>query len=172
MIKFEKVSYDNYIESCDNLFGLNSSFKRFEAEKSYENIIIPRRGTAHSAGYDFFWQFKDTVLKSGESIVVPTGIKAQMDSNVFLSIFPRSGLGFKYKLGLYNTVGIIDADYYDNELNEGHIFIKIVNNGNKDLTLQRDKGYAQGIFMKYLTTSDDSTSGERKGGIGSTDKNQ
>lgn len=176
MIRFEKVSFDKYAEGCIMAFGeyrLNSNLIREKIVKSYKKIAIPERKTVQSAGYDFIWQFENTSFPSGESLVIPTGIKVRMDgvhAGTFLGILPRSSIGFKYKVMLANTMGIIDADYYNNEQNEGHIFIKLINDGNKEFLLETGKGYAQGIFIPYLTTDNDSASGERKGGIGSTDE--
>lgn len=176
MIKFEKVSFEKYEEGCILAFGehrLNSSFIRELIVNSYKNIVIPERKTVQSAGYDFIWQFENTNLPSGESVVVPTGIKVCMSGvhcNTFLGILPRSSVGFKYKVILANTMGIIDADYYNNQQNEGHIFIKLVNDGDKTFTLEKGKGYAQGIFIPYCITDDDSAFGERIGGVGSTDE--
>ena len=84
-------------------------------------------------------------------------------------IVPRSGLGFKYKLRLNNTVGIIDADYALSP-NEGHIFVRMTNESDKKLEINKGEAYAQGIFVKYCITSDDDTTDERRGGLGSTDK--
>lgn len=94
-----------------------------------------------------------------------------MEEDIVLSLYPRSGLGFKFKMQLYNTVGIIDADYY-NAKNEGHIQIKITNdnNENKTLTLSGGDSFAQGVFTEFLITYDDEVTNERVGGFGSTSK--
>ena len=86
-----------------------------------------------------------------------------------LSIYPRSSLGFKYRLRLDNTVGIIDSDYFYAE-NEGHIFIKITNCGDKELVVEKGKAFAQGVFTEYGITVNDNAVSKRTGGIGSTDK--
>lgn len=135
-----------------------------------EGIInLPKRATKLSAGYDFFAP-EDIKLAPGESIKVATGIKAYMQPDEVLMLFPRSGLGFKYFVRLANTVGVIDADYYGNESNDGHIFVKIRNEGDKELFIQAGDAFAQGIFIKYLLTDDDSfdNGAERIGGEGST----
>ena len=108
-------------------------------------------------------------LKPGETLKMPTGIRAQMELGWVLKIYPRSGLGFKYRLQLNNTVGIIDSDYFDSD-NEGHIFIKITNDSNENKTLHVDAGtgFAQGIFVEYGITVDDEADGVRNGGMGST----
>ncbi|HAV18707.1 MAG TPA: deoxyuridine 5'-triphosphate nucleotidohydrolase, partial [Erysipelotrichaceae bacterium] len=107
-----------------NQFAL--AYKDNNVEKIYNDIKLPQRATKGSAGYDFFAPF-DFTLKPNETITIPTGIRCEMDENRVLMIFPRSGLGFKYRMQLNNTVGIIDSDYFYSD-NEGHIFIKITNN--------------------------------------------
>lgn len=142
-------------------------------EKDVEiNCITPKRGTSQSAGYDFFAPF-DIKLQPGEEIKVPTGIKAYMKPNEVLLFLPRSGHGFKYYLRLANTCGVVDSDYFNNESNEGHIWVKIRNEGDKFLKIERGKGMAQAIFVNYLIADNDSFEGvKRKGGLGSTDKEE
>ena len=110
-------------------------------------------------------------LEPGQTALIPTGIRARMDSDWVLMIFPRSGLGFKYRLQLNNTVGVIDSDYYNSD-NEGHIFIKITNDSNegKIVEVEAGGGFAQGIFLPYGITEDDKVTSGRNGGFGSTDK--
>jgi len=127
---------------------------------------MPRRATEGSAGYDFFSPL-DFHLEPGEGIRVPTGVRARIEAGWVLMLFPRSGLGFKYRLQLNNTVGIVDADYFK-ALNEGHIFIKLTNAGNKPLSVKAGEAFAQGVFLPYGLTMDDDASGERVGGFGST----
>lgn len=150
---FEKVSCEQYLADGGD-------------ENAYDNIKLPVRATAGSAGYDFFAPVTLSV-PAGGTVKVPTGIRCRMDNDRFLAIFPRSGLGFKYRLALDNTVGIIDADYYGAD-NEGHIMIKMTNNGTRDLVVEAGKGFAQGIFLNYCLTDDDSASSSRTGGFGST----
>ena len=114
----------------------------------------PHRSTKHSAGYDFYSPIAITI-PAHEMVAIPTGIKAQMEDDEVLSIYPRSGIGFKTGIRLANTVGIIDSDYYDNEDNEGHIWIRIQNEGDKEVYLKKDEAIVQGIFLKYLTTASD-----------------
>lgn len=151
--KFEKVSLEEYLKANDSI-------------DTYNNIKLPKRATLYSAGYDFYSPI-DFTLKPGETIKVPTGIRCKMIDSYVLMIFPRSSLGFKYRLQLDNTVGIIDADYY-NALNEGHIFIKMTNNSEKVLEVKEGEAFAQGIFLEYGITYDDEVSESRKGGFGST----
>ena len=134
----------------------------------YDGIILPRRATAGSAGYDFFAP-KAFALAPGETIKIATGIRVKIDEGWVLKIYPRSSLGFKYRLTLNNTVGIIDSDYYFAE-NEGHIFIKMTNCGDKPLEVEKGKAFAQGVFVEYGITIDDDCSSFRVGGFGSTDK--
>lgn len=136
----------------------------------YADIVKPKRGTARSAGYDFFAPF-GFILYPGEDITIPTGIKAYMLADEFLDIRPRSGQGFKY-LRIANTVPLIDSDYYENIETGGHIMIK-VRNENHDprcfIEVKKGQGFCQGIFKKYLLADgDDFTGNERIGGFGST----
>lgn len=168
--KFEKVSWEQFLEDWRDTFGNQQEQARIQG--IYDRIRLPRRATAGSAGYDFFLTLP-IVLRPGESIKVPTGIRARMDVNWVLQIYPRSGLGFKYRLQMNNTVGIIDSDYFYSD-NEGHIFIKILNDSREDKTLELAEGmaFAQGIFMEYGITEDDDVTESRNGGFGSTDGNK
>ena len=161
--KFEKVSLEQFTKDFDINTGLFP-------EEIYDGIKLPKRATKGSAGYDFYAPF-DIMLKPGETIEIPTGIRSSMEDGWVLKIYPRSGLGFKYRLQLNNTVGIIDSDYYFSD-NEGHIMIKITNDSNEGKTVEVKKGdgFAQGIFVEYGITFDDDISEERNGGFGSTTK--
>ena len=132
-------------------------------------IKIPKRATKGSAGYDCFAP-ADIYLKPSEEIKIPTGLKAYMQNGEVLMAFPRSGLGCKYYCRLANTVGIVDKDYYNNSNNEGHIFIKLRNEGNKDLFVKQGDAMCQFIFIPFLLIDgDDFDNGEdRNGGFGST----
>ncbi len=157
--KFEKVSLSQFINDWD--LGGN-------AEEIYNNIKLPTRATSGSAGYDFFAPI-DINLAPGETIKIPTGIRAKIEEGYVLSLYPRSGLGFKFRLQLNNTVGIIDSDYYGSD-NEGHIFCKITNdtNENKTVSIKKGDGFCQGIFTEYFITYDDEAVTKRNGGFGST----
>ena len=135
---------------------------------AYNSIMLPKRATSGSAGYDFFAPY-DFTLQPNETIKVATGIRVKIDEGWVLKIYPRSSLGFKYRLRLDNTVGIIDSDYFFAD-NEGHIFIKITNLGDKPLTVEKGKAFAQGVFVEYGITIDDDACALRTGGFGSTDK--
>ena len=164
--KFEKVSLQEFIVDWKDTFGGQDD----EIKAIYDSIKLPKRATKGSAGYDFYApvSFK---LEPGKTIKIPTGIRAKMDEDYVLMVFPRSGLGFKYRLQLNNTVGIIDSDYYDSS-NEGHIFIKITNdtNENKTVEVESGQGFSQGLFIPFGITEDDDVIESRDGGFGSTDK--
>ena len=164
--QFEKVSIDNFVKSWTDEFSTDS----ITAENIYNGIALPKRATSGSAGYDIYSPV-DFVIKPGETVKIPTGIRCRIDDGWVLKIYPRSGLGFKYRLQLNNTVGIIDSDYYYSD-NEGHIFIKITNdsNENKTVEIKAGTGFAQGIFVEYGITVDDDAAGIRNGGFGSTTK--
>ena len=153
LAKFEKVSY--------------AQFAQYGSADEYNAIILPRRATAKSAGYDFYAPRAFT-LDPRQTITVATGIRALMPDDWCLLIYPRSGLGFKYKLRLDNTVGVIDADYSDSA-NEGHIFVKLTNESDKTLQIAAGDAFAQGIFTRYLLTENDDATDKRRGGLGSTD---
>lgn len=164
--KFEKVSEERFVSDWTDTFG----GERAEALAVYETIQLPKRATKGSAGYDFYTPLA-FVLQPGETIKIPTGIRAFMREDYVLMCFPRSGLGFKFRLQLNNTVGIIDSDYYFSD-NEGHIFIKLTNDSNegKTVELAAGQGFAQGIFLPFGITEDDEVTQIRNGGFGSTTK--
>lgn len=166
MTKFEKVSYEQYVRG---VYDIGPQYSMFEAGygEEWEDIILPKRATKHSAGYDFFAPYSITILP-GCAGVIYTGIRVMIPDDMFLAIYPRSSLGIKRQVTLANTVGIIDADYYHAD-NEGHIVVKLINNGANTVIIKKGQAFAQGIFQKYYTTDDDSASGTRTGGIGSTD---
>lgn len=143
--------------------------RKFEICEGYENkATLPERGTKYSAGYDFYTTNESPIeIGAGETVTIPTGIKAYMNSDEVLLIHVRSSVGIKRGLVLTNATGVIDSDYV-NSANGGNIIIALYNNSGYIQTIQPKERIAQGIFMKYLTTDDDNASGERKGGIGST----
>lgn len=167
--KFEKVSFEQFKK--DWLDTYNSIYQITDSDiwQRYEMIQLPTRSTKGSAGYDFHTPI-DISLAPGETIKFPTGIRAAItDPNIVLLIVPRSSIGFKYAVRLNNTVGVIDADYQNSD-NEGHIFIKLQNNGDKIFHANAGDRIAQGIFVQYFVTNDDDADGNRTGGIGSTGK--
>lgn len=157
---FYKVSEKQYIASCE----------KENASEIYNNIKLPKRATTGSAGYDFFAPF-DFTLAPGETIKIPTGIRVRIDEGWVLKLYPRSGLGFKFRLQMNNTVGIIDSDYFGSD-NEGHIFTKITNDSNeqKTLSVKAGEAFIQGVFVEYGITYDDEVCQVRNGGFGSTSK--
>lgn len=159
---FEIVSFKEFLDSFVDIFKIDQK----EIEVLYKDLQLPKRATTGSAGYDFKSPI-DFELKPKETIKIPTGIRCKMLDDIVLMIYPRSSLGFKYRLILDNTVGIIDSDYYNSD-NEGHIFIKFTNLGEKLLSVKKGDGIAQGIFLPYYLTTDDDVSDKRNGGIGST----
>lgn len=164
--KFEKVSYEQFKK---DILDCNS-FKEEFIEEMYNNIVLPTRATRGSAGYDFCSPFK-FILEQNKTIKIPTGIRCCMEDGWVLQIYPRSSLGFKYRMQLDNSVGIVDEDYAYSD-NEGHIFIKITNDSTNNNVLSVDMGesFAQGIFVEYGITVDDTAAGVRNGGFGSTNR--
>ncbi len=163
--KFEKVSFENFKSAFESDFPNCGNIKEI-----YDNIKLPRRATTGSAGYDIFAPC-DISLAPGETVKIPTGIRVWIEDGWVLKIYPRSGLGFKFRLQLNNTVGIIDSDYYNSD-NEGHIFCRITNDSNegKTVNVKAGDGFSQGIFVEYGITLDDDADGVRNGGFGSTTK--
>ena len=164
--KFEKVSFEQFEKDWKKNFPESENIKAI-----YDAIKLPMRATTGSAGYDFYAPDHITIEK-GKSTLIPTGIRAKISDGWVLSIFPRSGLGFKHRIQLDNTVGIIDADYY-NSSNEGHIMVKLSCDAHDDghsVTVSAGDGFSQGIFFPFGITEDDSANGVRDGGFGSTTK--
>ncbi len=166
--KFEKVSYEQFEAAWKDSFGKPSMITDKSIKDAYYPIELPQRATKGSAGYDFYSPLS-FVLEPGETIKIPTGIRCGMNDDWVLMLFPRSGLGFKYRVRLENTVGIIDSDYFYSD-NEGHIMVKLTNEGTKTMKVAKGDGFCQGIFLPYGITEDDKTEGTRNGGFGSTDK--
>lgn len=165
--KFYKVSAERFEE---DLKAAVPGYTDQELQLIYNEIKLPRRATKGSAGYDFFSPVAFN-LRPGETIRIPTGIRVEMEEDWVLSLYPRSGLGFKYRLQLNNTVGIIDSDYFYSD-NEGHIMARLTNDTNegKMLRVERGDGFMQGIFTQYGITQDDDVEDIRNGGFGSTSK--
>lgn len=163
--QFFKVSPQNFLHAVKEEFP---RYSEDEIRDVYEALRLPVRATRGSAGYDFFAPFSFS-LPPAATIKIPTGIRVKMEQDWVLKLYPRSGLGFKYRLQMNNTVGIIDSDYYDSD-NEGHIFIKMTNDSNEGKTVEvaQGTGFAQGIFLEYGITVDDDVESTRNGGFGST----
>ena len=162
--KFHKVSFSQFQKDWANAFGETPS----SLYSIFNNIKLPLRGTQGSAGYDFFAP-TTLIIPPKTEILVPTGIRAELQNGTFLAVFPRSGLGFKFRLQLNNTVGIIDADYFNAE-NEGHIMLKLYNDTIEEKTVEisAGSGFTQGIFLPFGITTDDQAIEKRTGGFGST----
>lgn len=144
--------------------------RKFEKVKRIkEKIEMPKRSTAKSAGYDFF-VIEDTVCKSHEITMVKSGTKAYMDNDETLLLFNRSSNPKKKGLIILNGVGVVDADYVDNEDNEGEIAGLFYNMLDEDVILKSGEKMMQGVFVKYETVEDDNANGIRTGGFGSTGK--
>lgn len=160
MAHFEKVSFGRY--------NLDTGAHRIE----YNDIKLPAQATKGSAGHDFFLP-RDIIIPFGGYITIATGIKANLEEDEVLMIYPRSGLSFKYGLSLANTVGVVDSDYSDSD-NEGHIFVKLVNASpladGKDITLKKGDAFCQGIIQKYVVADGAGSTNIRNGGFGSTNK--
>ena len=142
MRKFEKISFDQFKKDIS------------DDKKLYEAYSLPKRDTKCAAGYDFYSLF-DYTLMPGDIMKIPTGIKVCMEEDDVLFLIDRSSMGFKYNVRMCNQVGVIDADYYNNSNNEGHMWIRIQNEGDKDYIVKKGDAMIQGIFMKYLKTDDD-----------------
>lgn len=167
--QFYKVSFEQFKKDWIDTFK-DVTVSEENIKEIYDEIKCPARATLGSAGYDFFAPFGFT-LEPNETIKIPTGIRAEMEDGWVLQCYPRSGLGYKNRLQLNNTVAIIDSDFYYSD-NEGHIFAKITNdtNENKTIEIEADDGFMQGIFVEYGVTQDDNTVKIRNGGLGSTSK--
>lgn len=165
--RFEKVSLKQFVNDWVSVFPQQTVEQAIIA---YEHIQLPRRATSGSAGYDFFSPV-GFELPAGSSIRMPTGIRALMEEGWVLTVFPRSGLGFKFRFQLDNTVGVIDSDYALSD-NEGHIFLKMTNDNRegKGLRIPAGSAFAQGIFLPFGITVDDEASAVRNGGLGSTSR--
>ena len=177
--QFEKVSFEQFIKDWIDCFPF---YNKDNIKKIYDNIKLPQRATSGSAGYDFYCPMTYCLNKSGEAsnsfgdstyytgiIKFPTGIRCKIEDGWALNIYPRSGQGFKYGLRLANTVGVIDCDYYNSD-NEGHIFVKFLNDSciQKDILFSEGQAFCQGIFTPYGVTYDDNINKIRNGGFGST----
>ena len=142
MRDFEKISFNQFQKDVKDYKDL------------YSTYLLPRRDSDSTAGYDIYL-LEDVTIKSHEIVKLPTGIKSYFEKDEVLLLVIRSSMGFKYNIRLCNQVGVIDADYYNNPDNEGHIWLKIQNEGNETITLKKGEAIAQGIFFKYLTTKND-----------------
>ena len=158
MRKFEKISYKQFIKDFEDNRDL------------YDLISLPVRSTKNSAGYDIK-SMEDGIIKPGEAKTFKTGLKVAMNEDEVLYIYSRSSMGYKYNVCLANSVGVIDSDFYNNEDNEGHFKVRLINLGEKDFEVNVGDKIAQGVFMKFLKVDDEEIiDKKRSGGIGSTGK--
>lgn len=163
-MRFEKISFEQFSKD------VAEQWREEDIQAVYDAIKLPKRATKGSAGYDIYSPFGFR-LGAGQTIKIPTGIRVLLDDDKFLAIYPRSGLGFKYKTQLFNTIAVIDADYAGSD-NEGHIWVKLYNDSpeDKELIIQQGDAFCQGIIQQYFTVEDDNANGIRNGGFGSTGK--
>ena len=169
MNKFEKISERQFFIDFAEYLDEECLDTR-DSRAIYNLIKLPKRATKGSGGYDIFAPHDITIPPKG-TVKVPTGIRVYLDDDKFLAIYPRSGLGFKYKMQLYNGTGVIDSDYIFSD-NEGHIWCKFYNDSpeGKTITIKQGEAMCQGIIQQFFKTIDDETDGIRNGGMGSTTK--
>lgn len=169
MVKFEKISYEQFLKDYTAVYG--TEIPEDCIKEMYNNLKLPKRATTGSAGYDFFSPFEFLLEEPNAEIIIPTGIRAIMDNDKVLMIYPRSGLGTKHYMRLSNSTGVIDSDYAGAE-NEGHIYIKyrLENHNPDNVRIAAGEAIAQGVFVYFIKTDDDDANGVRIGGFGSTDK--
>lgn len=155
--QFFKISPEQY--EIDNMASFGC--------ESYDDIKLPKRATKYSAGHDFYAPM-DITIEPGLSVKIPTGIRVKLNPTSVLLCFPRSSLGMKYKLKLDNTVGVIDADYFNSD-NEGHIWVSMTNmSDDKVCTIKKGEAMFQGVIVGYEKTVNDEVTTVRNGGMGST----
>ena len=172
---FEKITREQWVKDAVNLLSLeHPTAENFrDINKLYDNIKLPKRATKYSAGYDFYVS-GNTFIPPRDSGIILTGIRwvcdKEEDKNKVLQLYPRSGIGFKTGVRLMNTVGIIDADYWEGN-NEGHIMLKLYNPMNSHLHIEDGEAIVQGVITEYHTCDDEEEIVEKRtGGMGSTDK--
>lgn len=165
--KFEKVSWTQFQKDYIDTFGEGKTIHMNVVKDIYDNIKLPCRKTKFSAGHDISIPF-DITLPSKERLMIPTGIRCQIETDYVMLIVPRSSLGIKKGLRISNTIPVIDSDYYDAD-NEGHIFISVINDGKDVIKFKTGDNIVQAMFVPYGVADDDIVTEERTGGIGSTD---
>ena len=160
MRKFEKISFEQFVKDVK------------DDRMLYDSIELPNRKTKASAGYDFI-AMEEFSIEPGEIKKIPTGVKVVFPEDEVFMLFVRGSMGFKWNVRLCNQVGIIDSDYYNNPDNEGHMWFRLQNEGDKTFTVKKGEAFGQGIFIKYLTVDDEKeVKRVRKGGFGSTNKKE
>lgn len=178
-MKFEKVSYEQFKNDYNNM---DDNLRRWNYEwfsshdipsddyirEIYDNIELPTRSTKSSAGYDFKLPY--SFNGNGSNGLLVTGIKCQLDDDKVLMLYPRSSLGIKKGFRLKNTTGVVDADYYNNRNNEGHIMFDF--DSFEEIDFHRGDKYMQGVIIQYFKVDEDNTNETRNGGFGSTNKGE
>ena len=165
--KFEKVSWGQFQKDYVDTFGEGKTINMDDIRKIYDDIKLPCRKTRFSAGHDISIPF-DITLPPKERLMIPTGIRCQMETDYVMLIMPRSSLGIKKGLRISNTVPVIDSDYY-NANNEGHIFVSVINDGREAIKFKAGDHIIQALFVPYGVADEENIIVERTGGIGSTD---
>lgn len=169
-MNFEKVSFTAFYHDMKKHFW---KITEDEIQKAFDSVQKPERKTKNSAGYDFHSPV-EMVLTPGQCVSIPSGIKCcfrdDEGTGWHLKLYDRSSMGIKHLVCLPNSVGVIDADYYNNEDNEGDILLALYNAGSHNLVIHRGDRICQGVFEIYGVTSDDHATGKRTGGVGSTGK--
>lgn len=178
---FHKVSREEFVKSLEVYIKLN---KKKISDKNAQIIIkdsldyfdnnfkMPHRSTEYSAGYDIYLPVQ--VPKHASVSMIPTGLKVEIDEDMFLSVHPRSSTSINDNYMISNTTGIIDCDYYNNPANEGHILLNLRSFYDVDRVKEfytTGNRLVQGLFLKYYTTDDDDlvkVYSSRHGGFGST----
>lgn len=176
---FMKVSFEEYEKSIKECLdyryideeGKETSYEmsQDEIKQLYEEIQLPTRATEGSAGYDISVPV-NIKLSAGQTLKVPLGLRVMIKPGWWFGVFPRSSLGFKYRLQLDNTIGVVDSDYFYSD-NEGHMYLQVTNDSKDgtEMILEKDKAICQGIFLPFGITYNDCADGVRNGGLGSTD---
>lgn len=156
---FEKISYEQFKKDIA------------DDKELYDSYELPKRATKASVGYDFF-AMKDYKIEPGEILKIPTGYKAKFGQDEALLLFVRSSMGFKYNVRMCNQVGLIESDYYNNDSNEGHMFVALQNEGDETYFINKGDAYTQAMFINFLICDDDNVQSKRQGGFGSTNKKE
>ena len=171
--KFEKVSFEEFVDACIRSHSYDNNVDTLR--RIYDNIPLPTRSTNRSSGYDFYYPGEKPIhIFKGGSVIFPTGIRCVFyEEGYDLTLFPRSGMGFRYRAHLDSTVGIIDNDYFEAK-NEGHIMVKLSCDPRHcdSMTINPGDRFVQGIIRELFYAEEDETEEKdsRTGGMGSTGK--
>lgn len=138
--------------------GINLSML-YLVKKEELNKVVSKDSVL--AGY--ISRYYDVLAKAVSPVLVDTGIKVNMPEDFSLMMYNRSSNPTKKGLVLANGVGVVDADY------PGTIKFPWYNISTFPYVIHVGDKLGQGVFQKYYITDDDSASGDRTGGFGSTD---